>query len=276
MNNSILIFIKGLLMGAANIIPGVSGATIALITGVYERLIKALISIKPGFVLDFARGDFKKGWEQLKAIDFGLLIPLGFGISLAVFSMSSLINFMLDKHQAISYAFFFGLILASAVVLYKKVHPFSIKEIPFSILGAGVSFVVILSPGLQLGHSLTMTFFSGMIAIIAMILPGISGSFILMLIGQYEFMTNAIQALDLPIMGVFIAGAVLGLLGFSRVLNYILDRWENYTMYLLIGLMVGALLYPVQMIAESMVAVWKLLAAALIGFLMVVFINAKA
>ena len=176
-SQSLIIFLKGLFMGAADIIPGVSGGTIALITGIYERLINAISRINLKFILFFLRGDFERSKKNFKEIDFPLFIPLLLGIVVAIFTLSKVILFFLTAYTPFMYAFFFGLILASAIFIYKHTGELSLKNILFIIIGFLFAFLFLGLNVIQINHSLPVVFISGAIAICAMILPGISGAF---------------------------------------------------------------------------------------------------
>ena len=191
----ILIFLKGLFMGSADIVPGVSGGTIALITGIYERLISAISNIRFSFLKPLLKGNFTDFKDKLiEEIDFELFIPLILGIGIAFISLAKVISYLLDTQTAYTFSFFLGLILASAYILYTKLENFNIKLIIISVIGIILSYI----------------FISGLIAICAMILPGISGSFLLLLLGQYQYMLNALNSRNLIDILVFGIGAVIG------------------------------------------------------------------
>jgi len=167
---TLLIFIRGLFMGTADVIPGVSGGTIALITGIYERLIHAISKIDFGFILYFIKGDFKKSKEIIKEIDFHLFIPLFLGISLAIISVSKVISLLLVNYPCYTYAFFFGLILSSANFVYKHVNGFSVQNVISLIIGFIFAFVFVGLNPIEAHHSLPVIFLSGAVAACAMIL----------------------------------------------------------------------------------------------------------
>lgn len=248
LKQSLIIFLKGVSMGLADIIPGVSGGTIALITGIYERLIFAIKSIDPRLVLYALKLDaskFKKAWKK---IDFALLLPLALGITTAFLAAARVIDYALSFYPAFTYAFFFGLILVSAFVVYRRIQK---KDHSYRLLmsaGAGFLFAIWLVGIDYLGliHHPLMIFVSGFIAICAMILPGISGSFILLLLGQYHFLLGELKSLNLPLLTIFIIGACLGLFTFSRVLSYLFKHHEGPTLAFLTGLMLGALRKPLE------------------------------
>jgi len=269
---TLIIFLKGLFMGMADIIPGVSGGTIALITGIYIRLVRAISGINLRFISRLVKGDFEGAKKSIGDIDFKLFIPLLTGIGLAIFLMSNLLDYLLQNFEASTYAFFFGLILASAVLLYKKIGGLSVKIMIFSIAGflAGFFFAGLATQ--QIGHSLPVIFLSGMIAICAMILPGISGAFMLLFLGMYDYMIDVLKNLQFLEMFIFILGALIGILAFSRVLNYILQKYESITISFLIGLMLGALRLLYDNIASNMDSIVHVVIAGLLGFLIILIL----
>lgn len=231
----------GFAMGAADIVPGVSGGTMALIMGVYETLIDAIKSFNLE-AIKLALGFKIK--ELLDHVPFRFLIALGIGLLSAVLLMSSVLHNMLESEGSFTYvfAFFAGLIVASILAIGLKVTWSSNAIIAF-IIGAVVAFVVVGLPtvGDQLGHAPLVLFFSGMIAICAMILPGISGSFILLILGQYDYVLGAVKNFDIVSIASVGVGAVIGLLGFSRILSWLLKHYENVTIAVLVGFMLGSL-----------------------------------
>jgi len=269
---TLIIFIKGLFMGIADIIPGVSGGTIALITGIYIRLVHAISGINLRFISRLVKGDFEGAKKKIGDIDFQLFIPLLTGIGLAIFLMSNLLDYLLQNFEASTYAFFFGLILASAVLLYKQIKGFSVKIMIFSIAGFLAGFFLSGLATLQIGHSLPVIFLSGMIAICAMILPGISGAFMLLFLGMYDYMIDVLKNLQFLEIFIFIFGALIGILAFSRVLNYILRKYESITISFLIGLMLGALRLLYDNIASTMDSIAYVVISGLLGFLIILIL----
>lgn len=274
---AIAIFLKGLFMGSADIVPGVSGGTIALITGIYERLVHAISSINFTFLKPLSKLDFNGFKEKLfEEIDFELFIPLILGIGIAVLTLAHVITYLLEEHTAYTFSFFLGLILASAYILYTKLDEMNIKIIIVTIIGIVLSYIFVGLNPIAANHSLPVIFMSGLIAICAMILPGISGSFLLLLLGQYQYMLNALNALNFTEIITFLAGAVIGILGFSKVLNYLLENHESITMAFLIGIMIGTLRLPVDKVASTLTGSWIIcLALALIGIAIVVILEKR-
>ena len=273
----ILIFLKGLFMGSADIVPGVSGGTIALITGIYERLISAISSIRFSFLKPLLKANFSEFKEKLiDEIDFELFIPLILGIGIAFITLAKVISYLLDTQTAYTFSFFLGLILASAYILYTKLENFNIKLIVISLIGIILSYIFVGLNPIAANHSLIVIFISGLIAICAMILPGISGSFLLLLLGQYQYMLNALNSRNLVEIFVFGIGAVIGILGFSKLLNYLLERYESATMAFLIGIMVGTLRLPVMKITSTIQGSWiPCIILALIEFVLIIVLEKK-
>ncbi len=247
-------------MGSADIIPGVSGGTIALITGIYERLIKAIKSIDLKFVPYLIRGFasknyLKKAKNNFLSIDFPFLLPLLAGICVAFLALAPILKLLFDEYPAHTAAFFFGLIISSACVMFLKIR-FEItwKSSVFIPIGFIVGLLIV---GLQSAHaenSHIIIFFSGIISFCAMILPGISGAFILYLFGQYEFMLGVLHEIEqmnfskLSFAIVYIIGGIIGLLVFSRLLSYLFKNHRGPTLSFIIGLMAGALRMPIEKI----------------------------
>jgi putative membrane protein len=261
---SFFILIKGILMGSADIIPGISGGTIALIVGIYEQFINALQSINLSFVFYFLKGfvdrkAFSTSKERLLSIDFAFLIPLLIGVLIAFFSLANIISYSLDVYPTYTFSFFFGLILSSSVYVYFS-HRYLFKPkwyLFFIFLGFIGTYLLVGVDAVQLEHSLFLLFFTGMISFCAMILPGISGAFILLLFGQYEFMLDVLRNLSqfkfeyLPYAFFFGIGGLVGLIGFSKILKFLLNKYHMQTLAFVIGLMIGALRKPGEYILQN-------------------------
>lgn len=271
------IFLKGIFMGSADIIPGVSGGTIALITGIYERLVHAISSINFTFVKPLLKGNMSEFKSKLLyEIDFALFIPLILGIGIAFLTLAKVITYLLVNQTAYTFSFFLGLILASAYILYTKLDGLNIKLIIATIIGIILAYVFVGLNPIAANHSLPVLFVSGLIAICAMILPGISGSFLLLLLGQYQYMLNALNNLNIVEILVFIVGAVIGILGFSKILNYLLENHESFTMAFLIGIMLGSLRLPVIKVTTTLNGSWILcIVLAIIAFVLIVVMERK-
>ena len=277
---ALIIFLKGLMMGCADIIPGVSGGTIALIVGIYQRWIEAINSVFAQINIEnirhLVRFDFKKLMRNILSIDFALIIPLALGIMTAFLALSNVIHYVMEHYTAITYAFFFGLIFASAVFLYKKLDSFRGTTILMCIIGFIIGFIIVGIGTLKANHSLLVLLLSGSVAITAMILPGISGAFILVMLNQYEYVVNMIRTLSIKEIFVFGVGALFGLFIFTKFLNYLLHKHKRKTMGFLIGLMLGSLRLQCSIINGQELAVPDKVGVAIaviVGFLVVYLLS---
>lgn len=249
------LFFKGVGMGTADIVPGVSGGTIAFITGIYEALLTAIASINSRLVLQVLRLNLK---QALAGLHLRFLVTLVCGIALAVISTSHLMHYLLTEHAVQTWSVFFGLITASILVVAHSINK-RFTSFPALILGAILAYGITGLIPLYTPEEPWFIFFSGMIAICAMILPGLSGSFILLILGKYAFITaalrNPVNPDNLEIILIFITGCLVGILGFSRILRYGLARWHDYTLALLTGIMLGSMrkVWPWKITLESQI-----------------------
>jgi uncharacterized membrane protein len=207
------VFLRGLLMGAADIIPGVSGGTMAFITGIYDTLLGAIRSFDIHFLAKLFRLDIAGAWKHVNGT---FLLALLLGIATSIFSLARLVSWLLEAHPVPLWAFFFGLILASALVLLWEVRHWSAAVVLSLLVGIGIALLIAFSPAIRLDFGLAGVFLAGFVAICAMILPGISGSFVLVLLGMYGPVLEAIKGFDLVFILVFVLGCGSGLLCFSR------------------------------------------------------------
>lgn len=230
--------LKGMGMGAADVVPGVSGGTIAFIVGIYDELINSIKSINGKSLKLFFTGKFAAFWKMING-NFLFSILLGIGIS--VFSLAKIITWLLVEHPILVWSFFFGLVLASTWFVAKDIKGWNWKTILGFVVGVVIAFYITVATPAETPSYLWFIFLCGAIAICAMILPGISGSFILVLLGKYFFIMDAVKTLDLVIIAVFGAGAVVGITSFSRVLSYALKHVRNITLAVLSGFMLGSL-----------------------------------
>ena len=278
--DAFLIFIRGILMGSADIVPGVSGGTIALITGIYAHLVEAISNINFGFLKPLFKRDIRGFWSKLlEEIDFKFFIPLILGIGIAFLTFARVVTYCMDYHTALTYSFFLGLIIASAVILFKKIDKINIKHFLFVIAGFILTYIFVSLNPIAANHSLLVIFLSGLIAICAMILPGISGSFLLLLLGQYKYMLTAIHKFHFSEIIVFVIGALIGILGFSKILNFLLKNHEAVTMAFLIGVMLGSLKVPALEIVNSVTVNFSGLIPcfiiAIIGFVLIIVLETR-
>lgn len=245
------LFLTGFAMGAADIVPGVSGGTMAFILGVYENLIDAIKS----FNLDAIRLLLNLRFQALMdQVSLRFLVALGVGLLSAILLLSSFLSATMDdpNGRILLFAFFFGLVLASILTIGVKVR-WNLSAALTFVAGTIAAFVIVNVVPAEADHSYAYLFVSGMIAITAMILPGISGSFMLLILGQYDYVLSAVSNRDLPPIIVVGLGAVVGIIAFSRVLSYLLSRYYNLTVALLVGFMAGSLwkIYPWKQCLES-------------------------
>ncbi len=238
MNKSLALFLKGVFMGIAEIIPGVSGGTIAFITGIYEELIASIKSINSKTLKLFLKLEFRKLWIQING---RFLLILFLGMFLSIILLSRLIVYLLDYHPFKIWGLFFGLIVSSAILIFQKIKNNNIINFIFLMTGLMVSTFIALSAPSTTSNSSFFIFLSGSIAISAMILPGISGSFILVFLSKYEFILNALNSLDFNVIFVFLLGCVFGLITFSRLLSYLFRRFSDYMISTLVGFLFGSL-----------------------------------
>lgn len=238
MPNWLKVYLGGVMMGAADVVPGVSGGTIAFILGLYDRLIGALSGVNAHSIKLLFKGNIKGLWEYF---DGKFLLPLLLGILTSIFALARLITYLLSTYPEQLWSFFLGLILASAYFLIVQIKGFSLSHFIALLAGIAVGAAVSLMVPTQLSTSYPVIFISGVIAICAMILPGISGSFLLLMMGMYGFIMTAVKGFDLLVIIVFACGAAVGLLTFSKVLNFLLKHAKSITLAALTGIMLGAL-----------------------------------
>ena len=235
----IIVAVKGFFMGAANVVPGVSGGTIALLTGIYSRIINAidaLMRISNWKLL--LKGDLKAFW---KAVEGRFLLALGIGVVASVFTLAKLMEYVLANHPVQTWAFFFGLILASVYYMLRDIKNLKWLDAVQVFAGLVLGLVVCTLTPTKTPDTMWFVFICGAIAVCTMILPGISGSFILVILGKYDYIMRAIGSLDFPTLIVFALGCVVGILAFAKFLHWLLARYERSTMLVLIGFVLGSL-----------------------------------
>ena len=242
-------FLKGMAMGAADIVPGVSGGTVALVTGIYERLINAIKAIGFNTLITLRKQGVKAAWQQ---IDGSFLLSVLAGILTSVVAFARVLHYCIEHYPIEIWSLFFGLVLASAFYVGKQVAKFTKTNIALLIMGAAIAAGISLSGATQVEITYLNVFLAGSLAICAMILPGISGSFIMLLLGMYTYIIGAIKSFDIAALFVFACGCAIGIMLFSRLLSWVLQRYHNATMALLTGFMLGALvkLWPWKDVIE--------------------------
>ena len=234
-----VIMLKGIAMGAADVVPGVSGGTIAFISGIYEELLNSISTINLNLFKTLKNEGFKLAWKQVNGNFLGALF---LGIFISIISLAKVISWLLVSHPVLLWSFFFGLVLASVIYIAKQITKWNLKSIILVVLGAVLAYyITTLNPMISENSSTLFMFFAGAIAICAMILPGISGSFILVLLGAYKPVLAAINNRDYITIVAIGVGAIVGLLSFSRVLKYLFTNYKNYTLAVLTGFIIGSL-----------------------------------
>lgn len=235
----LVIMLKGIAMGAADVVPGVSGGTIAFISGIYEELLSSISNVNLNLFKTLKNKGLKAAWKQLNG---SFLASLFVGIFISIVSLAKVISLLLVSHPILLWSFFFGLVLASVIYIGKQVTKWDFIAIFLVVLGAGSAYyITTLNPMVSENSSTLFMFFAGAIAVCAMILPGISGSFILVLLGAYKPVLAAINNRDLVTIAAIGLGAIVGLLSFSRVLKYLFANYKNYTLAVLTGFIIGSL-----------------------------------
>lgn len=238
MNSALSLFLKGLAMGAANVIPGVSGGTIALITGIYERLINAIRRCDLIAIRLFFSGQWKRFWQHIDGPWLSILLA---GVAISIVTLARLFEFLLEHHEQYTMAFFFGLILLSIVYVARSVRHWNAGSLLALLLGTAVAVgIALLAPASQ-NDSMGYVFLCGVLAISSMILPGLSGSFVLILLGNYALVLGAISTLALDILVPLALGCAFGLVAFSHVLSWVFKRYADQTLAVMTGFVVGSL-----------------------------------
>ena len=260
----LIITLKGLAMGAADVVPGVSGGTIAFISGIYQELIDSINNVNLSVLKTLKKEGLKAAWQQVNG---SFLLALLTGIGISILTFSKVITHLLETQPILVWSFFFGLIIASIALIWKETSNWKIVDILALIIGIALSYYITIARPVSSPDSYWYLFLSGFIAIIAMILPGISGAFILLLMGSYETVIGTInqfrdglvnfntEVLGHAILklGVFAIGAIIGLKSFSKVLHWMFEKHKNTTLALLIGFMAGSLnkVWPWKQVLET-------------------------
>lgn len=225
-------------MGAADLVPGVSGGTIAFLFGIYEELIQSIKTVSGQVPRLLLKGKIKEAWQ---VIPFGFAIPLGLGLFTAILGLSSILSYLLQEHPAFLWSFFFGLIVASVVIVSRRVVTWNTHDYVAAIITAIAAYFIVGAVPVETPDTWLALFLAGAIAICAMILPGISGSFLLVIMGKYEQVLGAVTNRDVGTILIFGAGAAVGIAFFSRILSYLFKRHHDIMIAMLTGFMVGSL-----------------------------------
>ena len=260
----LIITLKGLAMGAADVVPGVSGGTIAFISGIYQELIDSINNVNISVLKTLKNEGLKAAWKQVNG---SFLLALLSGIGISILTFSKVITHLLETQPILVWSFFFGLIIASITLIWKEITSWKLVDILFLLIGITVSYYITIARPVSSPDSYWYLFLSGFIAIIAMILPGISGAFILLLMGSYETVIGTINTFReglttanseiltqaLLKLGVFALGCIIGLKSFSKILHWMFEHHKNTTLTLLVGFMVGSLnkVWPWKQVLET-------------------------
>ncbi len=273
---SLMLFLKGMAMGAADTVPGISGGTIAFITNIYEELIFSIQACNLNALKILFKEGIKAAWKKINGT---FLLTLLIGIISSAILFANIVVFLLENYEGYVMSFFVGLILASSLYIWKQIH--ASGWLSYLLFLGGVLLAVLLNfiPQGQSQESIFYIFFSGAIAICAMILPGISGAFILLLLGAYETVLEAVRTFDITILLAFITGCIAGLISFSNFLAYMLAHWRQQTLTFLLGVLLGSLytIWPTQLNTEdfSFAFFGAFILLALFGFLLVYVLEQK-
>lgn len=248
----VLITLKGIAMGAADVVPGVSGGTIAFISGIYEELISSINNINLELFKTLKKEGFKTAWKQLNG---NFLVALFLGIFISLFSLAKFLSWLLENEPILLWSFFFGLVTASIFLVGKEIKKWNFISVIVLLLGAAVAFFITTLPPNENVNSLPFLFLSGALAVCAMILPGISGAFILVLLGSYKTILDAVHERDIKMVATVAIGAVFGLLSFARLLKWMFKNYKNTTLALLTGFILGSLnkIWPWKKVLETKV-----------------------
>jgi len=233
-----VLFLKGMAMGAADVVPGVSGGTIAFISGIYEELLRSIRACTPLALASLFRDGPKVFWRRINGTFLSVLFS---GILFSIATLARLIAYLLEYQPLLLWSFFFGLIVASILFIWRQLVRKGFWEYLFLLLGLCAALASAFAPPVQLEPTSLVVFGAGMLAICAMILPGISGSFILLLLGMYSVILGAVSTADFSLLAIFALGCVAGLMAFSRLLSWLLSRFHGVTLSVLTGFLAGSL-----------------------------------
>jgi putative membrane protein len=238
LRHCLLLFIKGVGIGCADIVPGISGGTIAFITGIYEELLGTIQAFDITALRLFRRGQFKALWEHLHG---SFLLPLLLGIGLSLITTVQVVAYLLASYPIQTWSFFWGLLLVSTFIVYQRIKQWHLHTLLVSLGGLVLAYGLTQATPLHTPNTSCFIGLAGAISVCAMILPGISGSFVLLLLGKYTFMLNALKEFKLDTLITFSLGGVVGLLSFSRLIAWLLRQHHDNTLALLAGFMLGSL-----------------------------------
>jgi putative membrane protein len=292
-----VITLKGMAMGAADVVPGVSGGTIAFISGIYEELITSINNVNLSLISTWKRDGFKASWSQLNG---NFLVALFLGIFISLFSLAALVSWLLENEPILLWSFFFGLVVASILFVGKEIAQWRPAIFLMLFMGAAIAYYITILPPSNHIAGLPYLFLCGALAVCAMILPGISGAFILVLLGAYKTILDAVHQVDVKIIVTVGLGAVFGLLSFAKLLKWMFSNYKNITLAILTGFILGSLpkIWPwkevleTRMIGDKIITVkeqnispfayagdnqlWFAIMAAVAGFLLILLLEKLA
>lgn len=290
------LFLTGFCMGTADLIPGVSGGTVAFVSGIYEELLGSIKTVSGTTLKHLLRFRFKAAFQS---VPFRFLVPLALGIGTAILSLANLLGHLLETYPSFVWSFFFGLVIASTWLVGKTVTKWGFADILAFVVATVFAFFLVGSIPVETPTNLLTFFLSGMIAICAMILPGISGSFILLILGKYTQVLDAVRGMDILVLVVFASGCAVGLSLFSRFLTWLFANHHNVSVAALAGFMLGSVrkLWPWQEVTLTRInshgevvplatknilpgslsiEVLGIIAIMMVGFILMVFLQSKA
>jgi len=253
-----LIWLKGIAMGAADVVPGVSGGTIAFVSGIYEELIETINKVNLNTLKILKKEGFKSMWQSING---NFLLALLLGIATSILSLAKAVKWLLENKPILVWAFFFGLVLASVIYIARQIKNWNFVTVLVLISGSAIGYYITILPPMSSAYSSSLFFFlAGSLAICAMILPGISGGFILLLLGAYKPALDALEDKDFKTIFLLIGGAIVGLLTFSRLLKWLFDKYRNMTLTVLTGFVIGSLnkVWPWKDVLQSEIINGKL------------------
>jgi len=245
-----VLVLKGMGMGAADVVPGVSGGTIAFITGIYEELVHSIKNINLRTISTLWKEGLPSFW---KAVNGPFLLSVVGGILISVLTLARILEYLLVNHPILIWSFFFGLIIGSAIFVARSIEKWNIGTVISGLAGIAIAWIITSFTPAETSEAYWFIFLSGALAICAMILPGISGSFILLLLGKYQFVLSALNEGRISIIAVLLTGALTGIIAFSHLLSWLLDKFHHLTIAMLAGFMIGSLnkIWPWKVTVET-------------------------
>ena len=245
-----VLVLKGMGMGAADVVPGVSGGTIAFITGIYEELVHSIKNINFRTISTLWKEGLPAFW---KAVNGSFLLSVVGGILISVLTLARILEYLLVNHPILIWSFFFGLVIGSAIFVARSIEKWNTWTIISGVAGIAIAWIITSFTPAETSEAYWFIFLSGALAICAMILPGISGSFILLLLGKYQFILSALNEGKISILAVLLTGALTGIIAFSHLLSWLLEKFHHLTIAMLAGFMIGSLnkIWPWKITVET-------------------------